>query len=440
MKVKPGYKQTEIGLIPNDWVVKPIDKEIDLLTGFPFPSSKYSKVGIKLLRGSNVKRGVTDWSEEITQYWERITNEIKPYLLAQGDIVIAMDGSLVGKSFARLSYCDLPAVLLQRVARIRSNKLDMGYLKEFICSDYFTNHCESVKTVSAIPHISPSDIRSFSIPIPPTIKEQTAIAQALSDTDELISSLDKLISKKRNIKQGAMQQLLTGKTRLSPFNKKYVGYKQTEVGLIPEDWELVSFEKAFKSLRTATYSRAELTQNDETMYVHYGDIHTKYNYFLNFNKATLPSIPKSKVKNYSLLVEGDLIMVDASEDYTAINKSVEVKNIGAKKVISGLHTILLRDSENSFSNGFRGYIISSSVVKNQFDKLATGMKVYGVSKNNLKNVFIPTPSSKEEQTAIAQILSDMDSEIETLEKKRDKYKAIKQGMMQELLTGKTRLV
>src|SRR5690606_1423551 len=107
---------------------------------------------------------------------------------------IAMDGSLVGKSFARLSQKDVPALLLQRIARIRSCSIDMGYLKEFICSDFFTQHCDIVKTASAIPHISPKDIRSFTIPLPPTNAEQTAIATVLNDTDALIQKLEQLIA------------------------------------------------------------------------------------------------------------------------------------------------------------------------------------------------------------------------------------------------------
>ena len=125
-----------------------------------------------------------------------------------------MDGSLVGRSFARLSKMDLPALLLQRVARIRSKKIDLGYLKEFICSEIFTKHCDSVKTSSAIPHISPKDIRDFSIPLPPTIKEQTAIANILSDMDAEISQLEGRRAKMGELKQGMMQELLTGRIRL----------------------------------------------------------------------------------------------------------------------------------------------------------------------------------------------------------------------------------
>ena len=211
MELKAGYKNTEIGVIPEEWEVSKIEPLIDLLTGFPFPSNKYSKTGIRLLRGSNIKRGVTDWSEDITQFWSVATPEIKKYLLQENDIVIAMDGSLVGKSFAQLSKIDLPSLLLQRVARIRTEKVDINYLKELICSKYFTEHCDKVKTSSAIPHISPKDIKDYKIPLPPTIEEQATIATVLSDTDSLIQTLEKKIAKKQLIKKGAMQKLLTPK-------------------------------------------------------------------------------------------------------------------------------------------------------------------------------------------------------------------------------------
>ena len=132
-------------------------------------------------------------------------------------------------------------------------------------------------------------------------------------------------------------------------------------------------------------------------------------------------------------------MADASEDYSGVGKSVEVKNVGDIKAIAGLHTFLLRDVNGVFVNGFRSYIHTIRSVKKQFDELATGMKVYGVSKANLKNVYTPVPPI-EEQTSIATILSDMDAEITALEQKLGKYKMIKQGMMQKLLTGKIRLI
>lgn len=197
-----------------EWVSKPIGGEIDLLTGFPFPSRSYSSDGVRLLRGSNIKRGVTDWDNDITKFWPSISSEYGQFGLRVGDIVVAMDGSLVGRSFARLSKADLPALLLQRVARIRSKTIDMGYLKEHICSVYFTEHCDSVKTVTAIPHISPNNIRDFVIPVPPSREEQTAIASILSDMDAEIVALEEKLEKARRIKQGMMQELLTGRIRL----------------------------------------------------------------------------------------------------------------------------------------------------------------------------------------------------------------------------------
>ncbi len=170
-------------------------------------------------------------------------------------------------------------------------------------------------------------------------------------------------------------------------------FKQTDIGLIPSDWEVKSYGDVFQFLKTATYSRAELTENDEIKYIHYGDIHTKWNFYLDFTKYTLPSIPYEKLKEYSLIQNGDVIMVDASEDYTGLCKSIEVKNIGNTKAIAGLHTFLFRDYKNYFVEGYKGYIHYIHSVKRQFDELATGMKVYGVSKSNLKKVLIPIPNS-----------------------------------------------
>ena len=132
-------------------------------------------------------------------------------------------------------------------------------------------------------------------------------------------------------------------------------------------------------------------------------------------------------------------MVDASEDLDGINKSVEVCGVGDKKFIAGLHTYLIRDNNSSLVDNFRGIILNSQFVKHQMLQLAVGMKVFGVSKRQLVKIRIPLPP-KSEQTTIATILSDMDLEIENLENQLAKYKQVKQGLMQNLLTGKIRLV
>lgn len=205
---------TRLSGFSGEWEMGAIGKQIDLLTGFPFSSNSYSENGVRLLRGSNVKRGEVDWSEDLVQCWTKITSDIAKYELQAGDLVIAMDGSLVGRSYAILTTTDLPALLLQRVARIRSKIIDIGFLGQFVGSAHFINYCDSVKTVTAIPHISASDIRNFRIPIPPTYSEQIAIATVLSDMDTEITALDARRKKTHLLKQGMMQELLTGGIRL----------------------------------------------------------------------------------------------------------------------------------------------------------------------------------------------------------------------------------
>ena len=206
--------QTRLPGFSGEWEVKAIGEHIDLLTGFPFSSIMYSEHGVRLLRGSNVKRGETDWSDDLVQCWPRVTSDITKYELQPGDLVVAMDGSLVGRSYARLKPSDLPALLLQRVARIRSKTIDIGFLCQFVGSDHFIKYCDSVKTVTAIPHISASDIRSYRISIPPTLAEQSAIAAVLSDMDAELSKLVERRDKTSNLKQAMMQELLTGRIRL----------------------------------------------------------------------------------------------------------------------------------------------------------------------------------------------------------------------------------
>jgi type I restriction enzyme S subunit len=226
-QIKQGAMQTLLNPYENwrlkeGWVVKKLGEITDLLTGFPFSSWGYTNEGVRLLRGSNIKRGQTDWNDEITKCWPSMTSDIRRYELLEGDIVVAMDGSLVGRSFAQLKQSDLPALLLQRVARIRSKSesFDINYIKEWVCSEIFIKHCDSLKTVTAIPHISPADIYNFVLNVPEQKEEQTRIAAILSDMDAEIAALETKLAKYQQIKQGMMQNLLTGRIRLvQPENK-----------------------------------------------------------------------------------------------------------------------------------------------------------------------------------------------------------------------------
>ncbi len=406
------YKISEKGLIPIDWDVKPIGNEIDLLTGYPFPSNNYVESGVRLLRGSNVKRGNTDWSEEITQYWEKLTPDLLQYVLKDGDIVVAMDGSLVGKSFARLSKKDIPALLLQRVARIRSNKIDLGYLKEFICSDYFTKHCEAVKTVSAIPHISPKDIRSFIIPIPPTKSEQTAIATALSDANTLIDNLEKLIAKKRNIKQGAMQELL----------KPRINWKDKKLG----EASILKARIGWQGLTTAEYKST-------------GDYFlitgTEFkDGFINWEQCVYVDETRYNQDKNIQIRENDVLV---TKDGT-IGKIAFIKSLPKPATLNS-GVFVIRPINDSFKPEFLFYLLTSEVFKRFLSQLSAGSTINHLYQKDFVSFKFKIPQTIKEQEEISKILSDMDSEVAQLEQKLFKYRNLKQGMMQALLTGNIRL-
>lgn len=388
--LQPGYKQTEVGMIPEDWDYLPIANSIDLLTGFPFSSGGYSNSGIRLLRGSNVKRGVTDWSEDGTEYWSSVTADIRKYVLKSGDIVIAMDGSLVGRSFAMLSDDDVPSLLLQRVARIRSNLIDQKYLKEWICSLRFTEHCDAVKTVSAIPHISPGDIRSFKVVLPPTKAEQEAIAEVLSDTDALIESLDQLIAKKRQIKQGTMQELLAGKKRLPGFSGEW---RVTQIG----DMLTIAHGKSQRAVEDRNGAYPILATG--------GQIGTA-NRFLYDKPSVL--IGRKGTIDRPQYMDQPFWTVDT------------------------LFYSVIHEQNNAKFLFYRFCLIDWK----QYNE-ASG--VPSLNARTIERIEIKVPL-EDEQTAIAAILSDMDAEIATLEEKLVKTRALKQGMMHNLLTGRIRLI
>ncbi|CDN31778.1 Type I restriction-modification system, specificity subunit S [Mucinivorans hirudinis] len=215
------------------------------------------------------------------------------------------------------------------------------------------------------------------------------------------------------------------------------GYKQTDIGIIPEDWEVKTIGKIFTSFPTASFSREQLGDGN-VKYIHYGDIHTKFGAIVNVETTDLPTVSDSQSNRYVKLKNGDIILADASEDYEGVGKCIEILNCQNTPAISGLHTIPLRDSNNEFVDGLRGYIFQSKNVKSQLDRQAVGTKVYSISYNSIKECLIPIPT-KIEQRAIAEVLSEIDLLIEVLDKKIAKKRAIKDGAMQQLLTAKKRL-
>lgn len=221
-------------------------------------------------------------------------------------------------------------------------------------------------------------------------------------------------------------------------------YKKNLIGLIPNDWKVELFNNVFELFSTNSFSRENLTYDktqNEIQNIHYGDIHSKFKYeILDCETESLPYIKDELILNqkFNFLEDGDLIITDASEDYEGVGECIEVKNIGIKKIVSGLHTFLARDYSNKTVQGFRTYIFKNPKVSIDLKKIATGISVFSISKSELQKLKIPLPPLPEQQK-IAEILSTWDEAIDQCKKIIDELKARNKGLAQNLLTGKMRV-
>lgn len=404
----PTKRQTEVGELPADWSCSSLGDVADILTGFPFPSAGYSGTGVRLLRGSNVKRDQIEWREDLTMYWPEVTGDVRKYVLKVGDVVIAMDGSLVGRSFGALSEHDVPALLLQRVARVRSSEVDVGYLKHWICSERFTTHSDAVKTTTAIPHISPGDIRSFKVALPPTTTERQQIGQALTDADALIASLEQLLTKKRQIKQGAMQELLTGKRRLPGFEQPWITRTFADVAA-------VSRERVNPSALNTPPLCIELEHLEP-----------------GTGRLSNEPFESEQAATKSVFRRGD-VLFGKLRAYLRKFWLAEVDGVCSTEIW------VLRSRGELGSNVYLFYTTQRD------DFIDAASTAYGthMPRSDWKIVAefeLTLPSDATEQAAIAQVLSDLDTEIAALEARLTKARALKQAMAQALLTGRIRLV
>ena len=206
---------------------------------------------------------------------------------------------------------------------------------------------------------------------------------------------------------------------------------------LPSGWKVVKLGDVFDFLKTYTNSRESLNDYDEISYIHYGEIHKKYKFYLDFRVASLPKIHQSKLGDKPEFIKnGDLVIADASEDYIDIAKSVEIKNL-EHKAVAGLHTFLLRDKGDYFTDGYKGYILYEPWVAKELKKKATGISVLGISKSNLLNLKIKLPPL-DEQKKIAEILSTWDEAINLTINLIESKKQFKKALMQNLLTAKIR--
>ncbi|MEN9468651.1 MAG: hypothetical protein RL630_384 [Verrucomicrobiota bacterium] len=427
--MKRGYKQTEVGVIPEEWEVRPLGQICSFENGdrssnYPSPGS-FRLSGIPFINAGHVADG-----EISTNEMNYITQEAYDRLgggkVKAGDILFCLRGSL-GK-FGLVSSNFGHGAIASSLVIVRHKEALVS--REYLCCYFGSALCaqmiETWAGGAAQPNLGAKELARFSIQRPP-LPEQRAIAEALSDVDGLLGGLDRLIAKKRDLKQAAMQQLLTGQTRLPGFHG---------------EWEVKTFSDLFKFSGGFSASRDQLSTEGHC-YLHYGDIHGATKTCVD-TRTDFQDIPKldislNRVSPDSLLKDGDVVFVDASEDDEGTSRHVVVVNKDNLPFISGLHTIVAKSKTGELAHEYRRFCFQTPAIRQQFLFYAVGTKVSGISKTNIAKLKMPVPPLPE-QTAIAQILTDMDAELTALEQRREKTRALKQAMMQELLTGRTRLV
>lgn len=423
MAVKAGYKQTEVGVIPDDWDVSTVGAEFEIKLGKMLDSEKNVGVPKPYLGNKSVQWGRIDLSDLPTVPMTRA--DLEKYRLRDGDLLVC-EGGDVGRAAlwnSPLEECYYQKALHRlRPLRGFDSRLMVELLRQWSDRGLLANYV----TQTSIAHLPREKFMGVPMPVPP-VPEQRAIATALSDVDALLSALEQLLAKKRDLKQAAMQQLLTGKTRLLGCHG---------------EWKVKTLGELFNFSGGYSASRDQLS-NEGHCYLHYGDIHGAKKTCIDTG-ADFEDIPKldislKQISPGSLLEDGDVVFVDASEDDAGTSRHVVVVNKNGLPFISGLHTIVAKSKTDELAHEYRRYCFQTAAIQKQFSFYAVGTKVSGISKSNIPKLTIPVPSVPE-QTAIAAILADMDAELAALEQRLTKNRILKQGMMQELLTGRTRLL
>jgi len=398
-KIPPGYKKTEIGIIPEDWEVKRLGEIAEIVGRIGFRG--YTKKDIvKPWKGAislspiNIVDGKLVLYKNLTfiswfKYEE--SPEIK---VKKGDILFVKTGSTLGKS-ALVRELYYPATINPQLVTIKIKKFDSVFLSYCLNSNIFKHYLAFILGGGAIPTLSQYQLANLLIPLPPTLSEQRIIARVLSDIDRFIESLDKLIEKKKLIKKGTMQELLTGKKRLPGFKGEWVGK---------------SFNYLFLNIETTKYQIKVIQYKKSGKYP-----------VIDQGKQFIIAFTDNISKVFNPPEDGIIIFGDHTRIFKFYFKPFVVGADGVKLIYKKVEEIDML---------FAYYLLSNISIPE------TG---YNRHFKFLKELEIYFPPTLAEQRAIAQILSDMDAEIEALEQKKKKYEKIKKGAMELLLTGQIRL-
>ncbi|HZK12370.1 MAG TPA: restriction endonuclease subunit S [Atribacterota bacterium] len=409
-KIPEGYKQTEIGVIPEDWDVKNLGEIADVVTGNTPPTNDQSNYGEDYFFVSPADLGKSKYifqaQKKLSNKGFRISRKLPP-----NSILFTCIGSTIGK--AGIAPFELTSN--QQINSILPNKnFSSNFL--FYSLNLISPKIQSLAGEQAVPIVNKCDFEKTTIALPSNIFEQTAIATVLSDTDALIEHLEKLIAKKKAIKQGTMQQLLTGKKRLPGFSG---------------EWEEKKLKDIADFLKGRGLSKSKIVNDGKYPCILYGELFTTYSQVIKKVKS------KTNSREGLLSVKGDILMPGST---TTVGIDLATASaLQQNDVLLGGDVIVIRKKEpNIYNSEFLANYLTH-ISKYKIAEIAQGITIIHLHGSRLQEIFVKISSDIKEQTAIATILSDMDSEIESLGQKRDKYIMLKQGMMQQLLTGRIRI-
>lgn len=430
-QIPEGYKKSGAGVIPASWKYTTIKSvTISHKQGY-YSTESYSNSGIKLARITDLKNPEIDFeSMPLLPISEKDYNF---YKINVGDILLARSGAIGRYGIVRNAEVAVFASYIIRFS-LDNSQIDNDYFGYVYQSETVQKQLLTITQGSSNININAGNIKSLEVLLP-ELNEQQKIATALSDTDALISELEKLIEKKQAIKTATMQQLLTGKTRLPEFALREDGmpkaYKESELGPIPEDWSVMQLDQICDVVDPHPSHRAPPEVSNGIPFLGIGDFDTDGNII----KSKLRLVDKSIYDEHSKRYDLNKNLLGLGR-VASIGKVIRLKNGMGKYTISPTLGIL---QSNSVDTDFLYYFLQSNKVSEQFSKVMSGSTRSSVGMIVLRQLNIIVPSTNESY-CIGQLLKAIEDDIRSVSEKINKLKALKQGMMQELLTGKTRLV
>jgi len=410
MELKPGYKQTEVGVIPENWDVKPITRVTsEIFLGLTSKVDYVNHGGVPLIRATDIAGGQLTFDAARSISHKQHSALTKYRRAKRGDVLVSKSGSL---GVCAIVDVDTEFSIYESIIVLQpSHCLDSRFLLSLLRHEATQNRMIGDRVGSTVGHLNLEVFRSLLIPLP-LLPEQRSIATTLSDMDELLGALDRLIAKKRDLKQSAMQQLLTGKTRLPGFD---------------DAWEVNPLRRFVRQFIVPMRDKPKRFVG-EIPWCRIEDFDGIY--LTDSKSGQRVDAETIRLMNLKVYPTGTLL-VSCSADLGRCA-------IVAQPLVSNQTFIGLEMDETAASSLFFYYLMTSKA--EELNNLSSGTTISYLSREQFETFPVFAPLHKEEQAEIAIILSDMDAEIATLEQRRDKTRALKQAMMQELLTGKTRLI